>query len=178
MFTDGRSKKVIFLAHCLLNQNSISDGTADFPCANNNLIIELIKNEIGIVQMPCPELHCLGLDRKNIYGGETDVIIENTRIRKEMNNSEIKKNLNVLVENVILQIKEYNKNKFNILGIIGSNRSPSCGVETTSDNNLELKGEGVFIIELKKRLKDENIQIPIIGIKATEDYIKKIKNIL
>ena len=28
MFTDGRSKKVIFLAHCLLNQNAISDGTA------------------------------------------------------------------------------------------------------------------------------------------------------
>ena len=37
MFTDGRSKKVIFLAHCLLNQNSISDGTADFSCANNLL---------------------------------------------------------------------------------------------------------------------------------------------
>ena len=28
MFTDGRSKKVVFVAHCLLNQNSISDGTA------------------------------------------------------------------------------------------------------------------------------------------------------
>ena len=178
MFTDGRSKKVIFLAHCLLNQNSISDGTADFPCANNNLIIELIKNEIGIVQMPCPELHCLGLDRKNIYGGEINVLIENTRIRKEMNNSEAKKILKILVENVISQIKEYHKNEFDIIGIIGSNRSPSCGVETTSENNLELKGEGVFIIELKKRLKEENIKVPIIGIKATEDYIKKIKNIL
>ena len=31
--------------------------------------------------MPCPELHCLGLDRNNIYGGEINVLIENTRIR-------------------------------------------------------------------------------------------------
>ena len=33
MFTDGRSKKVVFIAHCILNQNSISDGTAVFPAA-------------------------------------------------------------------------------------------------------------------------------------------------
>lgn len=31
MFNDGRSKKVIFIAHCLLNQNAISDGTAVYP---------------------------------------------------------------------------------------------------------------------------------------------------
>ena len=31
MFQDGRSQKVAFLAHCLLNQNAISDGTAVRP---------------------------------------------------------------------------------------------------------------------------------------------------
>lgn len=31
MFTDGRSRRVVFLAHCLLNQNAISDGTAEVP---------------------------------------------------------------------------------------------------------------------------------------------------
>ncbi len=38
MFEDGRSKKVIFIAHCILNQNSISDGTAVFPAAFKNVI--------------------------------------------------------------------------------------------------------------------------------------------
>ena len=33
MFTDGRSRRVVFLAHCLLNQNAISDGTAEVPAA-------------------------------------------------------------------------------------------------------------------------------------------------
>ena len=65
MFTDGRSKKVIFLAHCLLNQNDISDGTAVYPAAFR-------------------ELCCLGLDRGDVYGAERPVVVENTRIRRAM----------------------------------------------------------------------------------------------
>ncbi len=33
MFTDGRSRRVVFVAHCFLNQNAISDGTAVWPAA-------------------------------------------------------------------------------------------------------------------------------------------------
>ena len=66
MFTDARSKRVIFVAHCLLNQNSISDGTADYPGANEEILQILLKAKVGIVQMPCPELCCLGLDRGNV----------------------------------------------------------------------------------------------------------------
>ena len=38
MFDDGRSKKVVFIAHCFLNQNSISDGTAVYPAVFRNVI--------------------------------------------------------------------------------------------------------------------------------------------
>ena len=38
MFTDIRSQKVVFIAHCLLNQNSISDGTAVYPAAFKDMI--------------------------------------------------------------------------------------------------------------------------------------------
>lgn len=43
MFTDARSKRVIFVAHCLLNQNSISDGTADYPGVNEAILQTLLK---------------------------------------------------------------------------------------------------------------------------------------
>lgn len=33
MFNDQRSKRVVFAAHCILNQNAISDGTLDYPAA-------------------------------------------------------------------------------------------------------------------------------------------------
>ena len=38
MFTDGRSRRVVFLAHCLLNQNAISDGTAEVPAAHREIL--------------------------------------------------------------------------------------------------------------------------------------------
>jgi len=31
MFTDERAKTIVFVAHCILNQNSISAGTAAYP---------------------------------------------------------------------------------------------------------------------------------------------------
>ena len=54
MFNDGRSKRVVFVAHCFLNQNSISDGTAVYPAAFKDLVVFFLNADIGIVQMPCP----------------------------------------------------------------------------------------------------------------------------
>lgn len=134
MFNDVRSKKVIFVAHCLLNQNSISDGTAVCPAGFQEMMDYFLEAGIGIVQMPCPELSCLGLDRGNIYGADSPVVVENTRIRAEMKKDNLNEKLNKLVEYVIQQIVEYHKYGFDIIGIIGANRSPNCGVETTSDH--------------------------------------------
>lgn len=50
MFTDARSKRVIFVAHCLLNQNSISDGTADYPGVNEAILQTLLKAKVGAVK--------------------------------------------------------------------------------------------------------------------------------
>ena len=105
-FEDGRSKKVIFIAHCILNQNSISDGTAVFPATFKDVIKILLDADIGIVQMPCPELCCLGLNRGNNDGADVPVVIENTRIRKEMQKAESYKMLMVQVEYVMKQITE------------------------------------------------------------------------
>ena len=70
MFTDGRSRRVVFLAHCLLNQNAISDGTAEVPAAHREILRTVLDARVGVVQLPCPELCCLGLDRGDPKGGE------------------------------------------------------------------------------------------------------------
>ena len=88
MFTDGRSRRVIFLAHCLLNQNAISDGTAEVPAAHREILQAALDAQAGVVQMPCPELCCLGLDRGDPKGGERPVVVENTRIRRAMGQPE------------------------------------------------------------------------------------------
>lgn len=133
MFSDVRGKKILILSHCILNQNSVSDGTADYPSINKDVFNQLFQSDIGIIQMPCPEIMCLGLDRGDINGGKRSVVVENTRIRYELEKNNSIKIINNLLEQIVFQILEYKQNGFTILGIVGIDRSPSCGVNTTSN---------------------------------------------
>lgn len=180
MFSDYRSKKVVLVSHCILNQNAISDGTADYPATNESVLNLLIQSKVGIIQMPCPETLCLGLDRGDIHGAEREVVVENTRIRHELERDKSIEKLNSLADQIVFQIEEYIKNRFSIAGIIGINRSPSCGVNTTSKNNEEVNGEGVFVERLRNKLKEKGINIDVIGIKAleTEESLISIRNLL
>ena len=178
MFTDGRSKKVIFLAHCLLNQNAISDGTAVYPAAFRELIQLLLEREVGIVQMPCPELCCLGLDRGDIHGAERPVVVENTRIRRAMEADGPRRKREALADQVAEQIQEYQKHGFQVLGIVGANRSPNCGVETTSDFDREVEGRGAFMEAIAQRLEAAGISVPMLGLKRPDGAAQKVAALL
>jgi predicted secreted protein len=180
MFNDNRSKRVILVSHCILNQNSISDGTADYPGTFEEVVSLLLKEHVGIIQMPCAELMCLGLDRGDKKGAERPVVNENTRIRNELLKDKNKQHIKELISGTLYQVDEYLKNGFNIQGVIGVNRSPSCGVDTTSKNNEEVLGEGVFIKALRELLESKGIELKIVGIKTSEveESLKKVKNLL
>jgi predicted secreted protein len=178
MFTDGRSKSVIFVAHCVLNQNSISDGTAKFPGSIKEILHLLSSSPAGIVQMPCPELMCLGLDRGSIDGANRPVVQENTRIRGNLNKRPASETVRRMAQDLVFQVSEYHNHGFDILGIVGINRSPSCGVDSTSKDNQEVVGRGVFVEALHKELKGR--EIPIVGIKASEPEkaVAVVRNLL
>lgn len=79
-----------------------------------------------------------------------------------------------------MEIRDCFRNGFTVLGIIGINRSPSCGVNTTSKNNQEVDGKGVFIDMLSKALEKKNISIDMIGYKATgaDKALKSIQGLI
>ena len=178
MFTDGRSKKVIFLAHCLLNQNAISDGTAVYPAAFRELIQLLLDREVGIVQMPCPELCCLGLDRGDVHGAERPVVVENTRIRRAMEEDGPRQKREALADLVAEQVQEYQKHGFQVLGIVGANRSPNCGVETTSDFDREVEGRGAFMEAIAQRLEAAGISVPMLGLRRPDGAVQEAAALL
>ncbi|MCQ4638607.1 hypothetical protein NE619_17905 [Anaerovorax odorimutans] len=178
MFDDIRSKRVVFVAHCFLNQNSISDGTAVYPAAFRVMVDFFLNADIGIVQMPCPELYCLGIDRGNIHGAESPVIVENTRIRTEMKKDSSDIELTRLADYVVRQILEYDKYGFEVVGIIGANRSPNCGIDTTSDHNEEISGMGLFMEKISYQLSREDISIPMIGIKGKDNIQEKLQQLM
>lgn len=180
MFSDARSKKLVIVSHCILNQNSISDSTADFPSQYRQIVDLLMNNNIGIIQLGCPELFCLGLNRQDDFGGSRELLQENSRIRDLLETEESQKRIEMHVNMLSNEIKEYLKYGFKILGIIGVNRSPSCGIETTSKGNIEIEGTGVFMDSIKKMLVREGLSIPMVGTKTSrvEESIEAVRRIV
>lgn len=180
MFADNRSQKLIMVAHCLLNQNSISDGTADFPSQFAEIVELLMENKVGIIQLPCPELLCLGLDRQDKAGALRDLLSENTRIRGLMAEPQNILKLRSKADDVIEQLEEYRRYGFEVLGLIGINRSPSCGVETTTKNAHEEQGTGVFVEVLEERLRHKGISLEMMGVKTSrvEESVACVKELI
>ena len=63
---------------------------------------------------------------------------------------------------------------------MGVNRSPSCGVDTTSQNDQEVQGEGVFIESLHTELTRNKLHVKMAGFKAfePEKAVEAVHNLL
>lgn len=168
MFDDQRGKKILLVAHCILNQNAKIDHCAHYPGTIKELAQLLINSEVGLLQMPCPELRCLGLDRQVVQRAGLTIESEDTRVALRMNEEPARALCHAMINDLIYQISEYQKNAFKIVGIVGINGSPTCGVETTWSNDLEEKRPGIFIQMLDEECRKRGIVLSIKGIKAFE----------
>lgn len=147
---DSRSGRIVFLSHCMLNQNARIVDYADFPAMFEPLIDYLQGKQVGLIQMPCPELYCLGLGRKAVRPG-----LESQAGRQRLER---------MIDDLIFTIREYLFQDFEILAILGKQGSPACGVTCTWLDNRQQEGQGVWIRELSKRLDTEDLNIPVLGI--------------
>ena len=163
MFDDQRSKKVILVLHCLLNQNARIDGCAYFPGAMRESARTVVDSGVGILQMPCPELHCLGLDRSGRMRDGTDI-----GIREALLEGEGQKACRELVRHVMDDVKEYQKHGFQIIGVVGNDGSPACGVDTTHYVDGERAGAGAFMEMLREELTRLGLDIPFVALRDHE----------
>jgi predicted secreted protein len=161
-FDDARSKKVVFVAHCVLNQNSRIDTCATFPGAIRSVVDPLMERNIGIIQWPCPELGFLGMGRQ---GQDCRVMDgsyrhEDGEVFDQMTVPEGRTYLKALAENLVYQIEEYQRYGFHVLGILGIRYSPTCGVSRTYYQGTK-KANGAFIQELIKALRNAGLDVPV-----------------
>ena len=156
--SDGRSMKVVFVAHCALNQNARHVDCADFPAMFETMLEGLRSMNLGIVQMFCPEFTGIGLARD--WPKET--------IRESLEDPVPNARLQVKVDEIIYQIKEYQRQNVHVVGILGKNGSPSCGVEERVFESGYTAGEGVFIRMMREALEKE--KMTDIGIKGLDDH--------
>jgi predicted secreted protein len=150
-FKGVRSRLVVFVPHCVLNQNSRVAGAEVQPAAMEPLIAGLLQKNIWIIQMPCPELMLLGLNRAHLP------------IRDQLEKAESRAELRRLSLDVAGQIITYQGCGVEVLAILGKNGSPACGVERTWDRGI-MPGTGVFVEEMRGVLEDHGLKVKMAGI--------------
>ena len=140
----NRSKKIAIISHCIINQNSVVKGEYKDINIFFPFIKKLFEENIGILQLPCPETEYYGLRR---WG----------HVKEQFYNCGYRKYLEKIVNSFVDIIKEYINNGYEIVGIYGIAGSPSCGVNLTCSANWE--GE----ISLYKDKEDIVSRIKIIN---------------
>jgi len=188
---DSRSKKVIFVAHCILNENTRYLGGAFQKGAVDNIVDEIQSKGLGIVQMPCPEQKAWGGVLKRIliqiFDSKDKWIYKLRKIVLPIFIWNTKRTYRHIAEETVQYIKDYIESGFEVVGIIGIGGSPSCGVKTglniekfvdlaantkIADLNTEkmnqlvknclIDEKGLFINELEKELSKNNLKIIIL----------------
>ncbi|MBN2203230.1 MAG: hypothetical protein JW700_03540 [Candidatus Aenigmarchaeota archaeon] len=163
-----RGKKIVFISHCLLNQNTLPTGRASFAGSVKELLELFAESGVGIVQLECPQMEFNnGLDRRPALKGGNE-------------NDSFRKNCKKMSSQVLDKIETYMKRDYKILGILGVEFSTTCGVHQVRNGRRSSPGKGVFMEELELEMQKKNFQIPIMGVNLNNVYssVDKIQSLL
>lgn len=159
----NRGKNIIFISHCILNQNTVVEPLARVEGPYYDIVKAIIDRGIGIHQLPCPEFRELGLSRKPMT-------------KEEYDTEDFRKLCGEISEDTITIMKEYIDSGYNILGLVGINNSPTCSIRNT---------QGVFMEELMDRLDREEISIDMIDVprdytdgKGSKEFIEELNSLI
>lgn len=171
-------KRILFVSHCLMNTaakviNPFSENRTSEDTLRKEFLYRAIDQDIQIIQLPCPEFTAYGASR----WGHT---------KEQFDNPFFRDHCRELLEPIVQQMRAYlqpqESEKFNVLGIVGINGSPSCGVEVTcsgswggdfsKSTDLEkiLSGltyipqKGVLMEVLSEMLQEEGIELKMVGL--------------
>ncbi len=175
---DSRSKKVIFLSHCILNENVRYLGGACRGCCVREIVEQCLDSDLGIVQMPCPEQHAWGGVTKRwllmAYGAKGTFLYYMRHLFLPLILLHTKLIFRRLAKATADQVNDYLVSGYSVIGVIGIDGSPSCGINKTLSMDVKsvtveqmntiiqqglTDGRGLFATALQKELKKRHIDI-------------------
>ena len=152
--------KMVAVINCVINHNARAGGAAVYSGINHHVLDILEKHGVGIIQMPCPEMVCLGLLRNREEG---------VSIRDIMDTPTGRSCCAKLSVSVVDTIDEYRRNGYIVAALLGGDvLSPGCAVPypfPEEGEAIDNKRYGVFIKALLDELYKRDIKIPIRGIR-------------
>jgi uncharacterized protein YbbK (DUF523 family) len=134
---DERGRKVVFLSHCLLNQNTRYLGGASCPGAKLSAVSPLLDAGLGIIQLPCPEIAAWGgIDKPLIWlplsrGGKLIRFL--APILRPLFTAWTRRIYQVTAGRAARQIRACLKAGQTVAAFVGIDGSPSCGVKSALD---------------------------------------------
>lgn len=174
MDEDMRSKKFIFIPFCLISQAFQAKGIVRYGWHGviKPIFEELVKQDINLIQMPCPESQFGGY-KKGLERKPNGIEVYDTPAFREL--------CNKLALETIDMIKGILSNGYEIMAILGIEYSPSCAVKYQYTEKGTIHRPGIFIEILKNELNKEGIEIPFVGInrrgiKKSLNEIKELFN--
>jgi len=158
-----KDRKIILIAQCLVNPYCrVHILGQNFPLSHQ-LMDYLMEKRVGIIQYPCPETTAMGLKR-------------NPQGRQQYDNIFFRRHCKELLKVPMLMVREFIQNKYRLIGYIGLENSPTCGIHwgkhkvnrynTESPNPIEKPepGEpilmGIMAELLSEELHKENVNVP------------------
>jgi predicted secreted protein len=131
-----KHKKVVIVAHCVLNQNAVVDGL-DRARGAYPIIEILLREGLGMLQLPCPELLYSGVKRP-------------PRSFDQYNTREFRELCRSLLVPYIKQLQDYLQNGYTFLGVVAIANSPTCALGGV---------RGVLMRELASLFEEHNIPL-------------------
>ena len=187
---DARSGEVVFVSHCLLNQNTRYLGGAVCPGVVAAAIAPYVQDGTGVVQMPCPE--------QRVWGGVLKTrmlwVIQHPRVARAalmlwpVVLPYVRWRYARYARAVVRDVEDYHASGLSVRGLVGIAGSPSCGVHTTLDlpraagavacrrrepatatwmNTAVVQpalrpGRGLFVEELARALARRGVEAPLL----------------
>jgi predicted secreted protein len=132
----------------------MAEGVAKYFAASIKPVVEFcLANDINIMQMPCPETLCDTGGLGRMPHGKA--WYEQRKLRDKA--SEIAKGQASYM--AMLAARGYD-----ILGVIGVDFSPACAVNYLNKGRSIVKGEGIYVEELKSELKSFGLEPVFVGV--------------
>lgn len=174
-------QKILFVSHCFLNDGAKLKNQNQLEMEKERkdkreFLKKILDAGVELIQLPCPEFVLYGANRWGHAASQFDTAFFRKESRK-------------MLEPFVLQMEEYRSypERFEIIGIVGIDGSPSCGVtftydgewggefsgnEKLSDTLASLKKEeksGIFIKVLKEMLVEKGYEISFYSLEELKE---------
>ncbi len=152
---DSRGCRFVAVIECILNQNARDAGAARSPAINLPILELCNKYDVGILQIPCPEIRFLGFARKRQKGKS---------IRDALDTPEGRRCCREISIEIADRIQVYIAQGYQLLSVLAGNpESPGCAVHYNGDKLSSISG--ILMKELFDELNNRHIDVPFKGIR-------------